>query len=586
MGDKQIAQRFRMRAQRLSGILPLVIKSISLRFGPTPTAAPVTLAPGHMTVFVGPNNSGKTLVLREIQSAIFDTRWPPQNLPFIPPDKRAIVSSIKVEAYGRTQLEEYVGTMSQGQRWDILRGDNYHVPGDRAQLLLSLKQPHSEEQATGSLSSLLRRERVCFLDGLGRLTLSGQRQAGPLNERPRSHLQSLFVDDERRSKLKQATKDALGFYVLINPTNLGQFQFCLADKLPARPELERSLGEEALAFYAGTRGMEEASDGVKAYTGILSAVLSTDFDLILIDEPEAFLHPPLARRLGFFLTDIARERKATVFASTHSADFLAGCVQSGSSVDVIRLTYDQGVAGARLLSSSRLTTLMRDPLFRSTGVLSSVFYRGAIVCESDTDRAFYSEINDRLLRFSNGGVEDSVFLNAQNWQTCANITAPLREMGIPAATVVDLDVLLSSDFSRLLDAASVPAITTSGLTQTRAQIKGAFERAAPAGSDAARTVKERGISCLSGSELEAAQNLLAQLRKYGIFIVSVGEVEMWLRHLGISGHASRWLIPIFERIGNDPTRPGYVRPDLGDVWEFIRGVAEWIEDPHRLGMPS
>ena len=354
---------------------------------------------------------------------------------------------------------------------------NYHVPGDRAQLLINLKQPHSDEHMTGSLSSLLRRERVCFLDGLGRLTLSGQRPAGPLSERPRSHLQSLFVDDERRSKLKQATKDALGFYVLINPTNLGQFQFCLAETLPAKPELERSLDDEALAFYAGTRRMEEASDGVKAYTGILSAVLSTDFDLILIDEPEAFLHPPLARRLGFFLTDIARERKSTVFASTHSADFLAGCVQSGSSVDVVRLTYDQGVAGARLLSSSRLTTLMRDPLLRSTGVLSSVFYRGAIVCESDTDRAFYSEVNDRLLRFSDGGVEDSVFLNAQNWQTCANITAALREMGIPAASIVDLDVLLSSDFSRLLVASSVPAITASGLTQTRAQIKGAFERA-------------------------------------------------------------------------------------------------------------
>ena len=46
------------------------------------------------------------------------------------------------------------------------------------------------------------------------------------------------------------------------------------------------------------------------------------------------------------------------------------------------------------------------------------------------------------------------------------------------------------------------------------------------------------MSCLSGSELEAARNLLAHLREYGIFIVSVGEVEMWLRYLGISGHAS------------------------------------------------
>jgi hypothetical protein len=538
-----------------------------------------------MTVFVGPNNSGKTLVLREIQSAIYDQRWPPQNVQFIQPDKRVIVSSMAVESYSRALMEDFVKTIGLPQRWDLLRGDQYHVPIDRAQALASLGQPQIDENMSGILNNMLRRERVCLLDGLGRLTLSGQRPAGPLNERPRSHLQSLFVDDARRSKLKQATKAALGFYVLINPTNLGFFQFCLAESLPA-PELERSLSNEALAFYAGTRTMEEASDGVKAYTGILSAVLSTDFDLILLDEPEAFLHPPLARRLGFFLTEIARERKATVFASTHSADFLAGCVQSGPSVDVVRLTYDQGVPGARLLSSDRLTTLMRDPLLRSTGVLSSVFYRGAIVCESDTDRAFYSEVNDRLLRFSSGGVEDSIFLNAQNWQTCANITAPLREMGIPAATIVDLDVLLSSDFSKLLVAANVPQITTSGLTQTRAQIKGAFDRAVSSGSDVARTVKTLGINSLSGDELEAARNLLTQLREYGVFIVSVGEVEMWLRHLGVTGHGSGWLIQMFERIGSDPTHSAYARPDSTDVWNFIREVSKWIEDPHRSGMPS
>ncbi len=562
-----------------------MIKNLSLRFGSHPTSSPTTLEPGHVTVFVGPNNSGKTLILREIYSALYDERWPPQNFHFIQPKDRVIVSGLKAEAFDLPQLKAFAGTVDGSQRWDLLRNEQYHVPIDPAQLESRFLQPYVDEYTTGLITSLLRRERVCMLDGLGRLTLAGKRAAGPLNERPRSHLQSLFVDDARRSRLQEATKAALGFYVLINPTDLGSFQFCLSETLPP-PQLERSLADEALAFYAGTRSMDFASDGVKAYTGILSAVLSTDFDLILLDEPEAFLHPPLARRLGFFLTEIARERNATVFASTHSADFLAGCVQSGTSVDVVRLTYEQGVAGARLLSSKRLTTLMRDPLLRSTGVLSSVFYRGAVVCESDTDRAFYSEINDRLLRFAHGGIEDSVFLNAQNWQTCANITAPLREMGIPAAIVVDLDVLLSSDFSKLLVAASVPPITASGLTQTRAQIKSAFEEALSNGPDLGRAVKTRGINLLSGGGLEAALNFLAQLRRYGLFVVDVGEVEMWLRKLSVGGHGSNWLIQVFERLGSDPALPSYVRPESADVWNFVRDIAAWIQDPHRSGMPS
>jgi predicted ATPase len=162
----------------------------------------------------------------------------------------------------------------------------------------------------------------------------------------------------------------------VNPINLGQFQFALTDSLPEDGDVEQSLTADALRFWQRTRNIESASDGVKAYTGILAAVLGTDCELVLIDEPEVFLHPPLARKLGGFLTNIARERTAMVFASTHSADFLTGCVQSGTPVSVDRLTHEGGVSSARLLEADRLNTMMRDPLMRSTGVLSALFYRG------------------------------------------------------------------------------------------------------------------------------------------------------------------------------------------------------------------
>ena len=74
------------------------------------------------------------------------------------------------------------------------------------------------------------------------------------------------------------------------------------------------------------------SDGVKAYSGILAAVLSTDLKVILMDEPDAFLHPPLARRLGTALTTIASERDGNVFASTHDSNFLMGCIHAGKPV--------------------------------------------------------------------------------------------------------------------------------------------------------------------------------------------------------------------------------------------------------------
>jgi len=307
-----------------------------------------------------------------------------------------------------------------------------------------------------------------------------------------------------------------------------------------------------------------------------------------VDEPEAFLYPPLARKLGVFLTQIVSERSGNLFAATHSADFLGGCIQAGPQVDVIRLTFENQVPTARMLAASQLRTLMRDPLLRSTGVLSALFYRGAVVCEGDTDRAFYGEINDRILRFANGGADDSIFLSAQNWQTCANIIAPLREMGIPAAAVVDLDVLLSDDLSKLMASAYIPEITIAGWTQIRAKIKAAFKKKLNPGEDTkelARLVKTAGISALDGDEHESGERLIADLSSYGLFLVPVGEVERWLSKLGVAGHGSRWLVPMFEKMGSDPEDSSYTRPAEGDVWTFVRGIAAWISDPLRRGIP-
>src|SRR3712207_7056400 len=71
-----------------------------------------------------------------------------------------------------------------------------------------------------------------------------------------------------------------------------------------------------------------------------------------------------------------------------------------------------------------------------------------------SDRVFYSEINERLLAARAGGADGCVFLNAQNKQTIRRILRPLREMGIPAVAVVDLDLLKGrEDFRDLLKAA-------------------------------------------------------------------------------------------------------------------------------------
>jgi hypothetical protein len=346
---------------------------------------------------------------------------------------------------------------------------------------------------------------------------------------------------------------------------------------------ELGLHQEAIRFHANAQLIDLASDGVKAFTGIVMEVIAGDPRVVLIDEPEAFLHPSLTFKLGDEVSRAALSSDKRVFVSTHSPNFVMGCVQSGAPVTIVRLTYQGGVATARVLPSARIVELMRNPLLRSSGVLSGLFYEFVVVAESDTDRAFYQEINERLLRFKpEWGIPNCLFINAQNKQTVRTIIRPLRELGIPAVGIVDIDVIKDggSDWTGLLESAHVPSISHQSLATLRVAVKQAMERT---GRDMKR---DGGIGILSGRDQEAARNLLIQLSEYGIFVVPGGEVESWLKALGATGHGPHWLIEMFELMGEDPEQADFVRPAADDVWEFLARVKTWLVQPLRKGIPA
>ena len=70
--------------------------------------------------------------------------------------------------------------------------------------------------------------------------------------------------------------------------------------------------------------------------------------------------------------------------------------------------------------------------------------------ERGTRIALYQEINLRLLSNGGEGADSCLFLNAQNKQTEKKIIAPLRKMGIPAAAIVDIDILKKNGLKELL----------------------------------------------------------------------------------------------------------------------------------------
>lgn len=98
--------------------------------------------------------------------------------------------------------------------------------------------------------------------------------------------------------------------------------------------------------------------------------------------------------------------------------------------------------------------------------------------------------------------------------------------------------------------------------------------------------RDGGLCILQPQDCEAAQNPLSQLAYYGVFVVPGGELESWMKHLGVARHGPSWLIGIFERMGEDPASQNYVKPSDGDVWQFLSKVKAWLIDPSRKGIPA
>jgi len=147
---------------------------------------------------------------------------------------------------------------------------------------------------------------------------------------------------------------------------------------------------------------------------------------------------------------------------------------------------------------------------------------------------------------------------------------------------VDVDILKDggANWTNLLSSVGVPSISHGALATMRAAVKTAMDAT---GRDMKR---DGGLRILPREDREAAENLINQLADYGVFAVPGGELESWMKQLAVSCHGPTWLISVFERMGEDPSAPDFVKPTSNDVWEFVSRLKAWLVDANRKGIPT
>ncbi|SLN35171.1 hypothetical protein TRL7639_01644 [Falsiruegeria litorea R37] len=543
-----------------------MIESIELTCGPTHVSDPVkwNQRPG-LTIFVGPNNSGKSALLDDLYNW-----WPTRGS-----TKRSSLNDVQLTPFQPSMFEEHPKFRGSNDKDSIVHsGTN----ATRAMWAHQFERYWGDHEARE-----FRLDLSIWMNGTNRLDMLTDETDADLQS-PTTPLARLLADDDRRAEFQAAVFSGLNHFPIVDwITEYGTLNLAFS---PDKPDVkvEKSFTPEMQEYLAQSNLSSRASSGFKAYTGILGTLYATDYKLILIDEPEAFLHPPLARTLGKQVAEQAKDRH--VFVATHSADFLMGAVDSGASVRVVRLQYQDGVATACMLDSEDLKQFMTDPLLRSSNVLSGLFAQSVIVAEADTDRNFYQEINNRLLAEGDGrGIENAVFLNAHEKSTVPRIVAMLRKMGVPTAGIVDVDVVAdrSGAWTNQLRAVGIPSSMHSELSCERKTILHNMKE--NSSDPTGKSYKNEGaIDLLSNGELKAARSWLRELANFGLFVVPIGELEHWLPELEVREKGRPWLGKIFSKMGSDPKAPDYIHPAKGDVWDFIADCNAWLTNPARQGM--
>ncbi|WP_296246381.1 AAA family ATPase [uncultured Stenotrophomonas sp.] len=537
--------------------MPYRIDSIRPKHGPA-------IALHQLTVLVGPNNCGKSQTLRDIRE--FSNTGSLSRL--------VILEAVQVTLPTATELKsavqirphkDAVGHIMVSAVKDDLQSQSSFGPQESwfdETFGPAMDSNFRQQEILRALGTCL----IAYLGAEARFKLT-ESTAGfnTRSEAPGNALQSLFAADSAViTELRKAFKTAFGMDIGLDWGAMTRLYLRVAKDFGDIPDSREALD----ALMADAEELQKQGDGFRSFTGIALAMLAYPKRVILLDEPEAFLHPAQARVLGRWVAKQAALRPAQVVVATHSADFLAGLVGSGEAAKILRLNRGGLTTKFHEVPPAVTSSLIQSPLLSSQPVLDSMFHRGVVICEGDPDRAVYQTVAHRT---SEQMGEDFLFIHSNGKDAAHSPAELLRQSGTPVCVITDFDVLNSEAVLERI----VEGLTGHGLdegTRTlRQQVAAAVEAkseqqsyeelrasviewleqsgdlrharrslvaAARAGSNKWDKAKKVGLAALPETEQARGHALLALLAGHGLFVVPRGSLESWLP-LGVK-KGSEW----------------------------------------------
>lgn len=518
----------------------IVINDITFNDGST-----IPLNPNSIIVFTGANNSGKSQVLKDIEDS-FDKATKKLSV---------VVTNLSYELRGEI-TQSFIDENYRVNQHGNLEPHGSHISTTKESLMYEWER---EEPSDNIRQVLIKRisteKRLTDSDNLIRNSFIS------LNH----PIYKMMKNDSIAEKVSDYFRQAFGEGLVVNGSTLHSIPLHVGEA----PNKEQFTIKESNRYYKIIESMpqlQNQGDGMRSFASILLDTFTSEHSVSLIDEPEAFLHPPQARIMGKMLGQNNPSNRQLV-VSTHSEDCLQGILDSSNdNVTIIRINRQGNTNRMSILNNEEIEKLWTNPLLRYSNILSGLFHEMVVVCESDYDCLFYQAVMNA--QFENKGevAPDVLFTHCGGKSRAKDVVSALKAVDVPVVAICDFDLVDSSqDFKSLIEAFGKDweSIRLSGLKT----VHDSFNAKKSAGVEMHSLIKSTGKACLDGDAPAAYAEVEAICREAGLFIVPCGEMECFDKT--INKDKKNWVYHILEHY-NLATEP-----KMDEARSFVKSILDF-----------
>lgn len=515
-----------------------------------------------IVVFVGPNNAGKSQSLKDIYN-LSSSKQP-----------TIVVSDIAVTKYTMpiSPILEKISKVTNNPSLKV-----YQFLESSIGFTNVSEQEFAHEPAFGSFRNFF----VAYLDTSARLTICWPPQSIKRDDVRKHPIHCAAYDSQYRKWLSDNFKKAFNIEITPNTQFGAAVPLCIGEPVnfgDRKFEDEQARQEAYAAILDTYKQVQDQGDGIKSFTGVLLYLMLGHYCTYIIDEPESFLHPPQARIMGQIIGQTLTDDQQA-FISTHSEDIIQGLLETSQDrIKIVRIMRGDDVNTFSILDNEKIKEVWGDPLLKYSNILSGLFYKSVVLCESDADCKMYSIIEGHIKQLE-GKYSETLFIHCGGKHRMAKIATALRILNVDIKLIPDIDVMneekifraiveafgidwniIKADYNTVVCNLHSPKekINRESAKNAILQILNGAKNAELSAKEIERigneirtiskwdNIKKMGIPAIPpGDPTNSFKKIERILRENGIYIVPVGELECFIKEVG--GHGPEWVNRVLEK---------------------------------------